>query len=140
MVDIRRDASKPGNVRAFAFIVLALGVLLFGGRIWSRVKPAPGPKTLDAVLFVTTQTMRPGQGVASSSVAVEQVCDELGIERRRLLAGQSTDNAEPWLERMSVAGNADPPSLVFYFSNGQLETIPIPNGLDSTIRAIEARK
>ena len=140
MVDIRRDASKPGNVGAFVFIILALAVLLFGGRVWSRVKPTPGKKTLDAILFVTTQNMSVEQGVASSSVAVERVCDDLGIERRRLLVGQSTDNSETWLARMSDAGNADPPSLVFYFSTGQIETIPIPSGIDATVAAIEARK
>ena len=138
MVDIRRDATKPGNVATFGIIILALGFLLFGGRFLSRA--IPGQKRLDAVLFVVTQEMRPGQGVASSSVAVEQACDDLGIERRRLLAGQSTDNAEPWLERMSQAGNADPPTLVFYFSSGQIETIPIPNGPDATVLEIEARK
>ena len=138
MVDVRKDATKPQNVAAFAVIILALVLLLFGGRFLSRA--IPGQKKLEAVLFVTTQQMRPGQGVASSSVAVEKFCDDHGIERRRLLAGQSTRNAEPWLERMSVAGNKNPPSFVFYFSNGQIETIPIPNGADSTIRAIEARQ
>jgi len=138
MVDIRKDASKPANVAAFAAILLALGLLLFGGRFLSRA--IPGQKKLEAVLFVTTQQMRPGQGVASSSVAVEMFCDDHGIERRRLLAGQSTNNAEPWLERMSVSGNKNPPSLVFYFSNGKLETVPLPNGPDSTIREIEARQ
>lgn len=138
MVDVRKDATKPQNVAAFAVIILALGLLLFGGRFFSRA--TPGRKTLDAVLFVTTQQMRPGQGVASSSVAVERFCDDHGIERRRLLAGQSADNSETWLARMNVAGNANPPSLVFYFSNGQVETIPIPNGPDSTIKAIEARQ
>jgi hypothetical protein len=140
VVDIRKDASKPGNVRAFAVIILALGVLLFGGRIWSRVQPTPGKKTLEAVLFVTTQSMKQEQGVASASVAVEKVCDDLGIERRRLLAGQSTDNSETWLARMNVAGNADPPSLVFRYSNNDLETIPIPLGIEATVAAIEARK
>lgn len=140
MVDIRRDASKPGNVGAFVFIILALAVLLFGGRVWSRVQPTPGKKTLDAILFVTTQNMSVEQGVASSSVAVERVCDDLEIERRRLLVGQATDNSETWLARMSDAGNADPPSLVFLYSDNELETIPIPSGIDATVAAIEARK
>ena len=140
MVDIRRDASKPGNVRAFVFIILALAVLLFGGRIWSRVQPTPGKKTLDAILFVTTQEMSVEQGVASSSVAVERVCDDLGIERRRLLVGQSTDNAETWLARMNEAGNANPPSLVFEFSDGEVEAITIPEGIDATVAEIEVRK
>ncbi len=140
MVDIRRDASKPGNVQAFVFIILALAVLLFGGRIWSRVQPTPGKKTLDAILFVTTQEMSVEQGVASSSVAVERVCDDLGIERRRLLVGQSTDNAETWLARMNEAGNANPPSLVFEFSDGEVEAITIPEGIDATVAEIEARK
>ena len=141
MVDIRKtDDSKPANVTAFVGIVFALAVLLFGARIWSRVQPTPGEKTLEAVLFVTTHSMNQEQGVASSSVAVEQVCDDLGIERRRLLAGQSTENADEWLEIMSVAGNADPPSLVFYYSDDRVETIRIPNGIDETVAAIEARK
>ena len=141
MVDIRKsDEPKPGNLVAFAFIILALGALLFGGRVWNHVNPSPGSKSLVAVLFVTTQEMSPGQGAASASVIVEEFCDDLGIERRRLLAGQSTDNAETWLGEMNQAGNENPPSLVFLLTGGKVSTIPIPDGIEKTVAEIEARK
>ena len=94
-------------------LALALAWVVYDTSYWTKLVPAVVvPAEVSAqVLFVTSESMSPGQGQASISMKVDEFCEKNGIERRRLEVGQDTSGAEIWLQEMAEIGYGQAPSI-----------------------------
>lgn len=149
MIDILKDnpalAQEKQNqvkkVNANLLLALALAWVVYDSSYWKKFVPAvvvPSEQSAQ-VLFVTDESMTPGQGQASVSMKVDDFCDENGIEKRRLEVGQDTSGAEKWLQEMAEIGYGQAPSVVFRSKSGQLDCIPMPSSIDDAISEIGDR-
>jgi hypothetical protein len=148
LIDVTRDnpitpdaagqSTKPGINMVLA---LALAWVVYDTSYWNRFLPDRNVVVEESaqVLFVVSSDMSPGQGQASISQKVDRYCDERGIEKRRLEAGQDVSGAEPWLQSMAEIGYGQAPCLVFRSVNGKLDVIPMPDSIDSVIEEIGGR-
>lgn len=147
MIDISKpepaqeQQKSPSKISLNWLLALALAWVVYDTSYWKkfvpdRVTPSEGSAQ---VLFVTDESMTPGQGQASVSQKVDQFCEENGIERRRLESGQDTSGAEPWLSEMAEIGYGQSPSIVFRSKSGQLDCIPMPSSIDEVISEIRSR-
>ena len=146
MIDILKNApparEKPKVAKSSASLWLVVAVLAFvviDTGYWKKFVPSPTPQHASQVLFVVSDTMSAGQGQASISMKIDEFCEQNGIERRRLEAGQGTSGAEPWLQEMAELGYGQAPSLVFRSASGQLDCIPLPDSIDAALSEIRSR-
>tara|TARA_R110000851_G_scaffold95169_9_gene206839 strand:+ start:547 stop:999 length:453 start_codon:yes stop_codon:yes gene_type:complete len=135
---LKKQLPKPS---VNLLLALALAWVVYDTSYWKKLVPAVVvPAEVSAqVLFVTSESMSPGQGQASISMKVDEFCEKNGIERRRLEVGQDTSGAETWLQEMAEIGYGQAPSIVFRSKAGRLDCIPIPDSIDATISEIRSR-
>ena len=148
MIDISKSSppftgkdKAPGKPSINVILALALVWVVYDTSYWKKLVPdriVPSEGAVQ-VLFVTDESMTPGQGQASVSQKVDQFCEENGIERRRLESGQDTSGAESWLSEMAEIGYGQSPSIVFRSKTGQLDCIPMPDSIDAVISEIRSR-
>lgn len=149
MIDILQNTPAPAQekqkpskkVSVNLLLVLALAWVVYDSSYWKKFVPSvvvPSEKSAQ-VLFVTDESMTPGQGQASVSIKVDEFCDKNGIEKRRLEVGQDTSGAEQWLQEMAEIGYGQAPSVVFRSKSGQLDCIPMPSSIDDAISEIRSR-
>lgn len=149
MIDILQDIPAPAQekqkpvkkVNVNLLLVLALAWVVYDSSYWRKFVPSVvvPSETSAQVLFVTDESMTPGQGQASVSMKVDDFCDENGIEKRRLEVGQDTSGAEQWLQEMAEIGYGQAPSVVFRSKSGRLDCIPMPSSIDDAISEIRSR-
>lgn len=149
MIDILQDTPAPAQekqkpvkkVNVNLLLVLALAWVVYDTSYWKKFAPDVVVPSEEAsqVLFVTDESMTPGQGQASVSFLVDKFCEKNGVERRRLESGQDTSGAEVWLQEMAELGYGQSPSLVFRSKSGKLDCIPMPNSVDAAIEEIRSR-
>lgn len=122
-------------------LALALAWVVYDTSYWKKFIPDTVIPSQDAaqVLFVTSSDMTNGQGQVAISQRIEKFCDDKGIEKRRLEAGQDVSGAESWLQDMAELGYGQAPCVVFRSRTGQVDIIPIPNSLDSMLAEIQKR-
>ena len=148
MIDILKDKppasaqseQKPMK-KVSVSLLLALAWVVYDSSYWRKFVPSvvvPSEKYAQ-VLFVTDESMTPGQGQASVSIKVDEFCDQHGIEKRRLEAGQDTSGAEKWLQEMAEIGYGQAPAVVFRSKSGRLDCIPMPSSIDDAISEIGDR-
>ena len=149
MIDISKSGPAPIPEQQKSFqkpsvnllLALALAWVVYDTSYWKKFVPAvvvPAEKSAQ-VLFVTDESMTPGQGQASVSFLIDKFCEKNGIERRRLEAGQDTSGAEQWLQEMAEIGYGQAPSIVFRSESGRLDCIPMPESVDDAIEEIRSR-
>jgi hypothetical protein len=149
VIDILQDTPAPAQekqrpvkkVNVNLLLALALAWVVYDSNYWKKFVPsvvAPSEKSAQ-VLFVTDESMTPGQGQASVSMKVDEFCDEHGIEKRRLEVGQDTSGAEKWLQEMAEIGYGQAPAVVFRSKSGRLDCIPMPGSIDDAISEIRSR-
>lgn len=149
MIDILQDTPAPAQEKqkpikkasVNLLLVLALAWVVYDSSYWKKFVPSvvvPSEKSAQ-VLFVTDESMTPGQGQASVSFLIDKFCEKNGIERRRLEAGQDTSGAEQWLQEMAEIGYGQAPSIVFRSESGRLDCIPMPESVDDAIEEIRSR-
>ena len=143
----KKDASLPDGEtwdwRPLAAIILSW-MLWSGGQLeslWNVVINAI-PDRVDvvshrpaAILFSVDPAMATeGQLAVASSVAVEEMMQAKGIERRMYSSMQDRENAEGWVGQAMQAAPDGENSLIIYNQNGALQVLKIP----STIPEMEA--
>lgn len=147
MIDISKpepaqeQQKSPSKISLNWLLALALAWVVYDTSYWKKFVPnvvVPAEQSAQ-VLFVTDESMTPGQGQASISVKVDAFCEENGIERRRLEVGQDTSGAEPWLKEMAEIGYGQAPAVVFRSKSGRLDCIPMPNSIEQAISEIRSR-
>jgi hypothetical protein len=149
VIDILKDIPAPAQekqkqtkkVSVNLLLVLALAWVVYDSSYWRKFVPSvvvPSEKSAQ-VLFVTDESMTPGQGQASVSMKVDDYCEKNGIEKRRLEVGQDTSGAEQWLQEMAEIGYGQAPSIVFRSKSGRLDCIPMPSSIDDAISQIRSR-
>jgi len=122
-------------------LAIALVWVVYDTSYWEKFVPAvvvPSEPSAQ-VLFITDESMTPGQGQASVSMRVDEFCEQNGLERRRLEVGQDTSGAESWLQEMAEIGYGQSPSVVFRSQAGRLDCIPMPGSVDDAIEEIRSR-
>lgn len=83
-----------------------------------------------AILFsVDPETATEGQLAVASSVLVEDMMQEAGIERRMYSSQQEQEVAEPWVGQAMKAAPNDDNVLVLYYQGGQIEILDIPGSV-----------
>ena len=149
MIDILKHTPAPAQgkknpakkVNVNLLLAIALAWVVYDTSYWQKFVPAvvvPSEKSAQ-VLFVTDESMTPGQGQASVSMKVDDFCDENGIEKRRLEVGQDTSGAEKWLQEMAEIGYGQAPAVVFRSKSGRLDCIPMPSSIEAAISEIGDR-
>jgi hypothetical protein len=137
-----QNEQKPvKKVSVNLLLAFALAWVVYDSSYWRKFVPSvvvPSEKSAQ-VLFVTDESMTPGQGQASVSMKVDEFCDEHGIEKRRLEVGQDTSGAEKWLQEMAEIGYGQAPAVVFRSKSGRLDCIPMPSSIDDAISEIRSR-
>jgi len=137
-----QEKQKPNKkVSVNLLLALALAWVVYDSSYWRKFVPsvvAPSEKSAQ-VLFVTDESMTPGQGQASVSMKVDDFCDKNDIEKRRLEVGQDTSGAEQWLQEMAEIGYGQAPAVVFRSKSGRLDCIPMPSSIEDAISEIRSR-
>lgn len=83
-----------------------------------------------AILFsVDPETATDGQLAVASSVLVEDMMQQAGIERRMYSSQQEPEVAEPWVGQAMKAAPDDDNVLVLYYQSGQIEILDIPGSV-----------
>lgn len=85
------------------------------------------------MLIITSEDMSAGQGQVSISQLVYQHADELGLELRRIAAGQGISNGEPWLQKAMEKHGKDSPCVVFIDLNGRMKCHKTPEDIEEMI-------
>ena len=149
MIDISKSSPAPTSEplkqspkpSMTLLLALALAWVVYDTSYWRKLVPAvviPAESSAQ-VLFVTNESMTPGQGQASISMKIDEFCEQNGIERRRLEVGQDTSGAEKWLQEMAEIGYGQAPSVVFRSKSGRIDCIPMPSSIDDAISEIGDR-
>ena len=101
----------------------------------------PSEQTPPAIMFVLDPKgkLTNPQGQAASSMIIREWCDKVGVEYRRYRFDADLFQEDKWVRNcQSVGREFGAPCLVIVDKDGRGRAVAIPQGVEPTIRLLEA--
>ena len=130
------DNSTDCSCRFYKIWVLISSLALV--YIWygDKLEPSPIVEDVNAIMFVTDDTLSAKQKLVTNSQVIQQYCDSNNINFRVYPYDANSDSIEPWAATMLREGSKHSPCLLKY--DGDLvEVLNIPDNVEKVMEQIK---